>query len=93
MRRGCQNQNTPEWGVPPGRRKGDLTTLSDLGVALKAARKARGLTQEQLAELVDLHPRLVQKIEAGDNNMKVTTLIRIQKILGCSWTALLPSSS
>ena len=34
---------------------------------------ARGLTQERLAELGDLNPRTVQKIEAGEITILVTT--------------------
>ena len=44
------------------------------------------MTQERLAELADLNIRTVQKIEAGDINILVTTLLRIQKALGCSFS-------
>jgi DNA-binding XRE family transcriptional regulator len=47
------------------------------------------LTQEKLAEAVELHPRTVQKIEAGQTNILITTMLRIQKALRCSWQALL----
>ena len=43
-----------------------------------------GLTQEQLAEAADLNPRTVQKIEAGQINILVTTLVRIQSALNCT---------
>jgi len=42
----------------------------------------------KLAEAIDVHPRIVQKIEAGDVNPKSTTLLRIQAALGCSWKSL-----
>jgi DNA-binding XRE family transcriptional regulator len=48
------------------------------------------MTQEKLAELVDLSIRTVQKIEAGDVNILLTTVLRIQKSLGCEWTRLMP---
>jgi len=48
------------------------------------------MTQERLAELVDLNIRTVQKIEAGRINIMVTTVIRLQKALGCPWNRLLP---
>jgi transcriptional regulator with XRE-family HTH domain len=57
---------------------------------MRAARKRKGLTQEQLAELIEVHPRIVQKIEAGDLNPKTTTLIRIQAYLTCPWEQLIP---
>ncbi len=50
------------------------------------------MTQERLAELVDLHPRIVQKIEAGDLNPKATTLVRIQTVLTARWEDILPSA-
>ena len=64
--------------------------LTRLGSNIERARKARELTQEKLAEAVDLHPRVVQKIEAGETNIKATTLIRIQAALGCSWESIIP---
>ena len=59
--------------------------LARLGANLERERKAAGLTQERLAEMVDLHPRVLQKIEAGESGMKVTTLFRLQAALACSW--------
>jgi transcriptional regulator with XRE-family HTH domain len=47
------------------------------------------MTQERLAELADLNLRTVQKIEAGQLNILLTTLIRIQRGLGCPWDKLL----
>jgi len=49
----------------------------------------RKITQEKLAELVDLNIRTVQKIEAGDVNILLTTVLRLRKALGCSWDALM----
>jgi len=48
------------------------------------------MTQEKLAELVDVNIRTIQKIEAGDINALVTTVMRIQRALGCSWGRLMP---
>jgi transcriptional regulator with XRE-family HTH domain len=77
--------------VPAGRkRKGDDRLLACFGLNLERARKAAGLTQEKLAELADLHPRVVQKIEAGETNLKATTLFRLQRATGCPWDALGP---
>ena len=64
--------------------------LTRLGVNVERERKARGLTQEKLAELVDLHPRVIQKIESGETNLKATTLFRIHAVLGCEWERLAP---
>lgn len=49
----------------------------------------RGITQERLAEMVDLNIRTLQKIEAGQTNILVTTAIRLQVALGCRWEDLI----
>lgn len=63
--------------------------IRTLGANLRRERTARGLTQEGLAELADLNPRTVQKIEAGDITILVTTLQRLRAALGCEWKRLL----
>ena len=47
-------------------RSAEARFITTLGAKLRRERTARGLTQERLAELADLNPRTVQKIEAGD---------------------------
>jgi transcriptional regulator with XRE-family HTH domain len=64
--------------------------LARFGANLARERKARGFTQEKLAEVVDLHPRVIQKIEAGETNLKATTLFRIQAAVGSPWERLAP---
>ena len=49
----------------------------------------RGITEEKLGETAGLNPRTIQKIEAGDTNILVTTVIRIHMALRCSWESLL----
>ena len=56
----------------------------EFGRRIRSLRSAQGLTQEQLAEAADLNPRTVQKIEAGQINILVTTLVRIQSALNCT---------
>lgn len=51
---------------------------------------ARKVTQERLAELADLNIRTLQKIEAGQTNILVTTAVRLRKGLGCAWERLMP---
>jgi transcriptional regulator with XRE-family HTH domain len=62
--------------------------LKQFGANVRRERVAKGLTQERLAELVDLNIRTLQKIEAGHINILVTTLMRIQRALNCSWDKL-----
>ena len=61
-----------------------------LGRAIKVARTEAGLTQEKLAEKADISTRGLQKIEAGQITILVTTLIRIRRVLGCEFDDLLP---
>jgi transcriptional regulator with XRE-family HTH domain len=56
----------------------------EFGRRIRSLRSAQGLTEEQLAEAADLNPRTVQKIEAGQINILVTTLVRIQSALNCT---------
>ena len=67
-----------------------LVQLKQLGANIRRERNRCGLTQEKLAELVELNPRTVQKIEAGHVNILVTTIIRFQKALKCPWNRLFP---
>lgn len=63
--------------------------LKLFGACVRRERSARNLTQERLAELTDLNIRTVQKIEAGQINILLTTVIRVQRALDCSWNNLL----
>jgi transcriptional regulator with XRE-family HTH domain len=64
--------------------------LGKFGANVRRERSARNLTQERLAELADLNIRTVQKIEAGKLNLLITTAIRLQRALNCSWERLFP---
>ena len=63
--------------------------IRTLGANLRRERTTRRQTQERLAELADLNPRTVQKIEAGDITILVTTLQRLRAALGCDSKRLL----
>ena len=67
--------------------------MKQFGANVRRERMARGVTQEKLSEQVDLNIRSVQKIEAGKINVLVTTAMRIQKALGCSWSRLMTGAS
>ena len=56
---------------------------------MRRERTAKGMTQEQLAELSNLNTRTIQKIEAGEITILITTLLRLRKALRCSWGQLL----
>lgn len=63
--------------------------LARFGANLRRERVARGITQERLAELAGLNPRTVQKIEAGQLNIVLTTLRRLRQALKCPWPRLM----
>lgn len=65
--------------------------LRVLGQNVRQQRRAAGLTQEKLAELAELAPRTIQKIEAGRLNVLVTTLRRIRTAIGCRYDDLFDS--
>ena len=69
--------------------KTDWVDIKRLGANVRRERNVRNLTQEKLAELADLHLRSLQKIEAGEINLLVTTVFRIKRALKCSWEKLL----
>lgn len=62
--------------------------LKRFGENLRRERMAREITQEKLAELADLNIRTLQKIEAGQTNILITTAMRLRESLGCAWERL-----
>ncbi len=65
------------------------TRLKTFGANVRRARSSRTLTQERLAELADLNVRTIQKIEAGETNILITTLARIARALDVETDLLL----
>ena len=60
-----------------------------IGRRIKAAREKKGMTQEQLAEWVELSPMHVSVIERGVKLPKLETLINIANVLDVSADFLL----
>ena len=60
-----------------------------IGRRIKAAREKKGMTQEQLAEWVELSPLHVSVIERGVKLPKLGTLINIANVLDVSADVLL----
>ena len=60
-----------------------------IGRRIKAARERKGVTQEELAEEVDLSPMHVSVIERGVKLPKLETLINIANVLDVSADVLL----
>lgn len=55
--------------------------LRQLGEAIRARRRAAGLSQEKLAELADLDPTFISRVERGLGNISFRNLHRIAAAL------------
>ena len=58
---------------PPTKEK----TQAAFGAAVRARREALALTQEQLAELADLHTNYVSSVERGERNIGLHNIARL----------------
>jgi transcriptional regulator with XRE-family HTH domain len=55
--------------------------VRDVGFRIREIREQRGLTQEQLAALADLHRAYIGQIERGEKNIGLINLEKIAKAL------------
>ena len=55
-----------------------------IGLKIRERRKHQGLTQEYVANQLDVNPSHVSNIECGHAKPSLTTLVRIANILQCS---------
>lgn len=51
--------------------------LNEIGTRIKSARHEARLTQEQLAELIDVSPHYIYEIERGSKAMSIQTLEKL----------------
>lgn len=63
-----------------------------LGQRIKAARKKKQLTQQQLAEMADMEPNNLSHIERGISKGSVQALVNIATALGVAIDSLLADS-
>jgi transcriptional regulator with XRE-family HTH domain len=70
--------------------KKEWTRIKIFGANVRRERLRKGWTQEELAEKAEIAARNLQKVEAGEINLLLTTAFRIQLALGCSWRQLAP---
>ena len=63
--------------------------LTELGTRIKMCRKKEQLTQEKLAELIDVSPHYIYEIEKGLKCMSLHTLVDISSALHISTDYLL----
>lgn len=55
-----------------------------IGKRIQEYRKKKGMTQEQLSELLDISPHYLSALERGIYNIKLETLVKILNHLDCS---------
>ncbi len=55
-----------------------------IGRKVQILRKKKGLTQEQLSEMIGISPHYLSALERGVYNIKLETLVNILNCLGCS---------
>lgn len=58
---------------------------------LKELRVAKGLTQTQLADAVDLGLRFIQFLEKGEKNFTLKTLSKLADALDCKHSDIVPN--
>lgn len=63
--------------------------LKKFGEYILKLRKAKNLSQEQLAELAGLHRNYIGGIERGERNVALINIVRLAKALGVSPSQLL----
>ena len=64
--------------------------LKQFGDNVRRERADIEMSQQQLAEFADLNIRNVQRIEAGEIDVLLTTVVRIRKALNCPLERLVP---
>lgn len=56
---------------------------------LVSLRVKANMTQKQVAQMADVHPRYIQAIETGNRNPSIGVVERLKNGLACGWEELL----
>jgi DNA-binding XRE family transcriptional regulator len=56
-------------------------SLDSFGKSVRKLRETQGLSQEQLAELADLHRTYVGAIERGERNVSLRNIVKLSRAL------------
>lgn len=70
-------------------RRPDHAAQKTIGENMRAQRLSGEMTQEELAELCDLHPTEIGRLERGERDIRLSTLMRVARGLQVSPSALL----
>ena len=69
--------------------RGNCVDAQKVGRRIQEARKARGLTQAELAQMVDLSTKYISNVECGFKTPKLNTFVAIANALQCDANQLL----
>lgn len=58
--------------------------LKIIGLNFRVERTKKSLTQEQFAELADVHPNYIGKVERGEQNLTVKKIVELADSLNIS---------
>ncbi|MCJ7675940.1 MAG: helix-turn-helix domain-containing protein [Sedimentisphaerales bacterium] len=62
----------------------------EIGIKIRTFREQRGLTQEKLGAIADMHRAYIGHIERGEKNITIDNLQRIAKALRVGIKDLIP---
>lgn len=62
--------------------------LRDVGRRIAELRASQHLTQEQLAEVMEVSLKYLQRVEAGRENLTLNSLVNVANYLRTSWREL-----
>src|SRR5262249_23283365 len=85
----CDARHRNDQGVPNLTARRQDPALVALGDALRRVRTAQSVSQERLALMAEVDRSYVGRIERGDNNVAVLTLIRLAGALGLTVASLM----
>ncbi len=63
-----------------------ITNTSDVGEAIKSARKSQNMTHEQLAAVAGVGVRFVRELEQGKESCHISKAINVLNMLGLNLT-------
>jgi transcriptional regulator with XRE-family HTH domain len=58
--------------------------MKNIGKIIKKIREEKGLTQQQLAELINMHRSNYSKVESGERDLSIEAINKVAKYFGMS---------
>ncbi len=76
----------------PGSKEWSIRSVADLGRAIAGVRRARGLTQQQLAKEAGVERSYLARLEAGASTLAIERSLRLLRRMGASVTVSVDES-